>query len=177
VVRSPWPNYRTPLNAAPSLFLHGGRQRRGASAARSSIWLQHMRLLISTILFTVILAVGCGRSGSYVPTNAVGSQDGAQGLQVVKDVSTNNGVVLTRTAIASGPDPAAAYDSVHDSEKAQAAFSGGTSRASKRLLLSQQVVRRKEIAQPIFGCTSIILVLVFKRNATILTIVPGITAR
>jgi hypothetical protein len=43
----------------------------------------------------------------------------------VKDVSTNNGVVLTRTAIASSSDPSADYDSVHDGEKAQATFAGG----------------------------------------------------
>ncbi|HWX21999.1 MAG TPA: hypothetical protein VN578_19025 [Candidatus Binatia bacterium] len=43
----------------------------------------------------------------------------------MKDVSSNNGVVLTRTAIASGSDPASDYDSVHDGEKAQATFSGG----------------------------------------------------
>ena len=78
-----------------------------------------MRSLISTFLFTALLAVSCGRSGSSVATNTVGGQ------QIVKDVSTNSGVVLTRTAIASGPDSAAAYDSVHDGEKAQATFSGG----------------------------------------------------
>jgi hypothetical protein len=78
-----------------------------------------MRPLISAFLFTAFLAVGCGRSGSSAATDTVGGQ------KIVKDVSTNNGVVLTRTAIASGPDPAADYDSVHDGEKAQATFSGG----------------------------------------------------
>lgn len=78
-----------------------------------------MRSLISAILFAALLAMGCGRSGSSVATDRVGGQ------QIVKDVSSNNGVVLTRTAIASGPDPALAYESVHDGEKAQATFSGG----------------------------------------------------
>lgn len=43
----------------------------------------------------------------------------------VKDVSTNNGVVLTRTAIAPYGNSASDYDSVHNGEKAQATFSGG----------------------------------------------------
>jgi hypothetical protein len=43
----------------------------------------------------------------------------------VKDVSTNNGVILTRTTIASSENPASDYDSVHNGEKAQATFSGG----------------------------------------------------
>ena len=64
-----------------------------------------MRSLISTILFAALLAVGCGRSGSSAATDTVGGQ------QIVKDVSSNNGVVLTRTAIASGPDSASDYAS------------------------------------------------------------------
>jgi len=81
-----------------------------------------MRSLISTFLFAVLLAAGCGRSRSPV-TNATNS---VQQIEVVKDVSTNNGAVLTRTAIATGPDPVSDYDSVHDGEKAQATFSGGS---------------------------------------------------
>jgi len=99
-----------------------------------------MRSLISTILFTALLAAGCGRSGSSAATDAVGgpallgdvsSNQGAVltdtvgGQNIVKGVSTNDGVVLTRTAIASGPDPASEFDSVRDGEKAQATFSGG----------------------------------------------------
>ena len=71
-----------------------------------------MRSLIFAFLFAALLAAGCGRSGSSVATDTAGSQ------KIVKDVSTNNGVVLTRTAIATGPDPASDYDSVHDGEKA-----------------------------------------------------------
>ena len=78
-----------------------------------------MRSLIFAFLFAALLAAGCGRSGSSVATDTAGSQ------KIVKDVSTNNGVVLTRTAIATSPDPASDYDSVHDGEKAQATFSGG----------------------------------------------------
>jgi hypothetical protein len=44
---------------------------------------------------------------------------------VVKDVSTNNGDVLTRTAIAFGDNPASEYDSIHDDDKTHATFSGG----------------------------------------------------
>ena len=73
----------------------------------------------SIFLFAALLAAGCGRSVSSTAT------DTTSGLKIVKDVSTNNGVVLTRTAIASGPDPASDYDSVHDDEKTQATFSGG----------------------------------------------------
>lgn len=79
-----------------------------------------MRLLTSAFLFAALLAVGCGGSHPSAATGTVGDQ------KVVKDVSTNNGVVLTRTAIASGPNPASDYDSVHDGEKAQATFSGGS---------------------------------------------------
>jgi hypothetical protein len=94
-------------------------QRPRPRATQAERWPQHMRPLISTILLTALLAVGCGRSSSSVDTDTVGGQ------QIVKDLSTNNGVILTRTAIASGPDPAAEYDSIHDGEKAQATFSGG----------------------------------------------------
>ena len=80
-----------------------------------------MRSLISRFLPAVLLATGCGRPGSPVATGT----NSVQQIEVVKDVSTNNGVVLTRTAIATGPDPASDYDSVHDGEKAQATFSGG----------------------------------------------------
>ena len=81
-----------------------------------------MRSLISIFLFAALLAAGCGRPRSPVATGT----DSVQQIEVVKDVSTNNGVVLTRTAIATGPDPASDYDSVHDREKAQATFSGGS---------------------------------------------------
>ena len=40
---------------------------------------------------------------------------------IIKDSS--NGI--TRTRVAFGPDPVSDYDSIHDGEKAQAAFSGG----------------------------------------------------
>ena len=72
-------------------------------------------------LFAVLLVAGCSRSRSPV-TNGTNS---VQQIEVVRDVSTNNGVVLTRTAIATGPDPASDYESVRDGEKAQATFSGG----------------------------------------------------
>ena len=78
-----------------------------------------MHRLISAILFAALFTMGCGRPGSSIASDTVGGQ------QIVKDVSSNNGVVLTRTAIASGPDPASAYESVHDGEKPQATFSGG----------------------------------------------------
>jgi len=81
-----------------------------------------MRSLISMFLPTVLLATGCGRPGSSVATGT----NSVQQIEKVKVVSTNNGVVLTRTAIATGPDPASDYDSVHDGEKAQATFSGGS---------------------------------------------------
>ena len=76
-----------------------------------------MRLLISAFLFLALLAVGCGRSSSSVTT------DTGSGQKIVRDVSTNGGTVLTRTAIASGPNPAADYDAVHDGDKVQATFS------------------------------------------------------
>jgi hypothetical protein len=44
---------------------------------------------------------------------------------VMEEVSTNNGVVFTRTHTAYGSDPASDYNSVHDGEKAKATFSGG----------------------------------------------------
>jgi hypothetical protein len=94
-----------------------------------------MRPLISTILLTVLLAVGCGRSSSSVDTDAVGGQPTVGGQQIVKDISTNNGVILTRTAIASGPNPAAEYDSVRDGEKAQATFSGGDGSSIKNAVV------------------------------------------
>ena len=78
-----------------------------------------MRSLISAFLFATLLAAGCGRSGSFVTTDTVGGQ------KIVKDVSTNGGIVLTRTTVANSSDPASDYDSVHDGEKAQATFSGG----------------------------------------------------
>ena len=81
-----------------------------------------MRLLISVFLFVALLAAGCGHSSSPITTGT----NGGQKIKVVKDISTNNGVVLTRTVIATGPDPASDYDSVHDGEKAQATFSGGS---------------------------------------------------
>jgi|SRR5580698_5004940 hypothetical protein len=84
-----------------------------------------MRSLISIILLAALLAVGCGRALPSVATDTFGGQ------QIVKEVSTNKGVVLTRTAIASGPDPASDYDSVHDGEKAQATFSGGSGSSIK----------------------------------------------
>src|SRR5262245_60676581 len=80
-----------------------------------------MRSLLSTFLFAVLLATGCGRSDSPVATGTIGDQK----IEVVKDVSTNKGVILTRTAIRSSSDPASDYNSVHDGEKAQATFSGG----------------------------------------------------
>lgn len=80
-----------------------------------------MRSLIPAFLFAVLLAAGCGRSGSPV---AIGT-NGDQKIEVVKEVSTNKGVVLTRTAIRSSSDPASDYDSIHDREKAQATFSSG----------------------------------------------------
>jgi hypothetical protein len=43
----------------------------------------------------------------------------------MEDVSTNDGIVLTRTDIGYGSDPASDYDSVHDGEKTQATFSAG----------------------------------------------------
>ena len=79
-----------------------------------------MRSLFSIFLFAaMILVTGCGRSSSSTATET------ARGQEIEKSVSTNNGIVLTRTAIASSSDPAADYDSVHDGEKAQATFSGG----------------------------------------------------
>ena len=78
-----------------------------------------MRSLTFVFLFAALLAAGCGRSRSSVSTDTVSVQ------KIVKDVSTNNGIVLTRTSVANSPDPASDYDSVHDGEKAQAAFSGG----------------------------------------------------
>ena len=77
-----------------------------------------MRLLIPTLLFAAILAAGCGRSGSSVAPTA------SDGQKIGQD-SSSNGSTLTRTDIASGPDPASDYDSVHAGEKAQATFSGG----------------------------------------------------
>jgi hypothetical protein len=81
-----------------------------------------MRSLISIFLPAVLLATGCSRSGSRVATGT----NSAHQIEVVKDVSTNNGVVLTRTAIATSSDPVSDYDSVHDGEKAKATFSGGS---------------------------------------------------
>jgi hypothetical protein len=78
-----------------------------------------MRSLISALFFAALLAAGCGRSGSFVKTDTVGGQ------KIVKDVSTNGGIVLTRTTVASSRDAASDCDSVHDGEKAQATFSGG----------------------------------------------------
>jgi hypothetical protein len=80
-----------------------------------------MRLSLFTFLFVAMFATGCVRSGSSVATDTSGGQK----IEVVKDVSTNKGVVLTRTAIASSSDPASDYDSVQAGEKAQATFSGG----------------------------------------------------
>lgn len=42
-----------------------------------------------------------------------------------EDISTNNGVVFTRTHAGFGPQPAVDYDSIHDGEKTPATFSGG----------------------------------------------------
>jgi hypothetical protein len=84
-------------------------------------WPQGMRPLISIFLFAALFEAGCARSVSSVSTDTASSQK----IEAVKDVSTNNGIVLTRTAIASSSDPASDYDSVHDGEKAQATFSGG----------------------------------------------------
>lgn len=86
--------------------------------------------LIFIFLFAaMILATGCGRSrSSTVP-------DTANDQKIVKDVATNSGVVLTRTAIASGPDPASDYDSVHAGEKAQATFSGGDGSSIKQAIV------------------------------------------
>jgi hypothetical protein len=80
-----------------------------------------MRLSLFTFLFVAMFATGCGRSGSPVTTDTSGGQK----IEVLKDISTNNGIVLTRTAVATGPDPVSDYDSVHDGEKVQASFSGG----------------------------------------------------
>src|SRR4051812_47122431 len=77
-----------------------------------------MRSLISTFLLAVLVATGCGRSGSP-PTNS------DQKILVVNDVSTNTGVVLARTDISSSSDPASDYNSVHVGEKAHATFSEG----------------------------------------------------
>ena len=77
-----------------------------------------MRSLIPTFLFVAILTAGCGRSGSMVAPTA------SDGQKLGQD-SSSNGRTLIRTDIASGPDPSADYDSVHDGEKAQATFSGG----------------------------------------------------
>jgi hypothetical protein len=88
-------------------------------------WPLSMRSLISIFLFAALLATGCGRSRPSVATDTFGGQ------KIVKEVSTNNGVVLNRTAIASGLDSASDYDSVHDGEKAQATFSGGSGSSIK----------------------------------------------
>ena len=77
-----------------------------------------MRSLISAFLFAALLSTGCGRSGSSAPTHTAGGEKRA------KDVSSNE-TALTRTDIATGPNPASAYDSVRSGEKAQATFSGG----------------------------------------------------
>ena len=76
---------------------------------------------IFIFLFAALFEAGCARSVSSVATDTADGQK----IEVVKDVSTNNGVVLTRTAIASSSDPASDYDSVRDGEKAQATFLGG----------------------------------------------------
>ncbi len=79
-----------------------------------------MRSLISAFLFAALFAAGCGRSGSSASTGTGTDQ------RIAREVlMTNGGIVFTHTDTASGPDPAAAYDSVHDGEKAQATFSGG----------------------------------------------------
>jgi hypothetical protein len=81
-----------------------------------------MRSLISIFLFLAILANGCGRSGSSGAPATVDDQK-----MIIE--SSSNGV--TRTSIASGPNPASDYDSVHDGEKAQATFSGGAGSSIK----------------------------------------------
>ena len=80
-----------------------------------------MRPLIFLFLFAAFFEAGCSRSVSSVATVTAGGQK----IEVVKDVSTNNGIILTRTAIASSSDPSSDYDSVLDGEKAQATFSRG----------------------------------------------------
>ena len=77
-----------------------------------------MRPINSIFLFAALLAAGCGRSVSTVPTVT------AVGQKIVKDDSSN-GIALTRTDVGSSSDPATDFDSVHDGEKAQATFSGG----------------------------------------------------
>lgn len=84
-----------------------------------------MRSLIFTPLFAALLAAGCGRSHSSVTTETVGGQ------KIVKDVSTNGGIVLSRTAVAFSSDPASDYDSIRDGEKAEATFSGGNGSSIK----------------------------------------------
>jgi hypothetical protein len=79
-----------------------------------------MSLPIFSFLFVALLAAGCGRSHPSVATDTV------EDRKIVKEISTNKGVVLTRTAIASGPDLASDYETVRDGEKAQATFSGGS---------------------------------------------------
>jgi hypothetical protein len=89
-----------------------------------------MRSLLSIFLFAaMVLATGCSRSGSSTATDTAGDQ------KIVKSVSTNNGIVLTRTAIAFSSDPASAYDSVHQGEKAQATFSGGDGSSVKEAVV------------------------------------------
>lgn len=87
-----------------------------------------MRSQIATFLFAAILAAGCGRSGSSVAPDASGGQ------KIVKD-SSSDASGLTRTRIASSPDPASDYDSVHDGEKAQATFSGGDGSSIKNAVV------------------------------------------
>jgi hypothetical protein len=90
-----------------------------------------MRPVISICLFAALFEAGCGRSVSSVSTDTAG----AEKIEVVKDISTNNGIVLTRTAIASSSDPSSDYDSIHDGEKAQATFSGGDGSSIKNAVV------------------------------------------
>jgi hypothetical protein len=87
-----------------------------------------MRLLISTFLFAAILAAGCRRYDSSVAPTASDNQKLGQD-------SSSNSSTLTRRDIASGPNPAADYDSVRDGEKAQAKFSGGDGSSIKEAVV------------------------------------------
>ena len=87
-----------------------------------------MRSLIPTLLFAAALAAGCGRSGSSVAPAASDNQKLGQD-------SSSNSSTLTRRDIASGPNPAADYDSVRDGEKAQAKFSGGDGSSIKEAVV------------------------------------------
>jgi hypothetical protein len=120
-----WPNQSAePTRSAPVVLRLSVRVHPANVYAWLSFYFRplSMRSLISIFVPGALLATGCGHSGLPIATGT----NHVQQIEVVKDVSTNNGVVLTRTAIATGSDPASDYDSVRDGEKAQATFSGGS---------------------------------------------------